>query len=153
MLLAQEQIGHQEIEAVKEKAARSGPGEQQQRLEGLSRDETATSLATAELAPEPARNEIIQEVPVRWELLWRDAREGQQPGQRQFRLKLTPCSESLCGVHSPGQQHVGCPYPKKLRGAVRQVSPQERDGTKDTGCCCMVLGFPGAAGSQGPPLC
>ena len=35
-LLAQEQIGYQEIEAGKEKAARSRPGEQQRRLEGLS---------------------------------------------------------------------------------------------------------------------
>lgn len=116
-LLAQEQIGHQEIEAGKEKAARSGPGEQQRRLEGLSRDETATSPAAAEPAPEPARNEIIQKVPARWELLRRDAREGHQPGRRHFRLNLTPCSERLCGVRSPGQRRVGCPYPKKLRGA------------------------------------
>lgn len=80
ILLAQEQICHQEIEAGEEKADRSGPGEQQHRLEGLSPDETAASPASAEPAPQPARNEIIQKVPVRWELPRRDAREGHQPG-------------------------------------------------------------------------
>jgi len=92
-LLAQEQIAHQEIEAGKGKVARSEPGEQQQRLEGLSRDESATSPAAAEQAQEPARNELVQKVPARWELPWQDAQERHHPGWRRFRSKRTLCSE------------------------------------------------------------
>lgn len=59
--VGQGQVGHQETEAGKEKMPRSSQGEQQRRLEGLSQDKTATS--PAELAPELARNGILQQVP------------------------------------------------------------------------------------------